>query len=467
MFSYNASGRKVYVPAESVDAYKSAEGWSEYADAIVGYDFEKGEVVEKVDVYLYADHAEVYTAEGLLQWAYIVNNGAISAFEGIGGYDAATFDKNAYGLKVMANIKMPAKTIVADAAKETYVFTNEAIAVIDGVTTGSNWIPICSQISALEDAYSGWVQGQNKTISGLRINTNANYVAFIGFMFDSVFVKNLTFNDAYVNGATNVGVVAGRAQDDTLIENVRVANSTVSASAQAGAIVGYNYSRVGGVYGYSEGPAIVRNCSNDANTKVVATGDNVGGIVGTNYAGTIYNCQNYADVTGRSSVGGIAGYTRDYYDNKDGYIIACTSYSDATITATKEKGYIGGIAGSTLADNLHTNTYAHIVACASFSEVVGGAESKKGAIIGMILQDQHTVGCVAIKNGVTDLYGSGKPTTDSGIKDAILYDAAYGATQSDVDALNAAITHYNGKNPPSEAYCNFTWALVNGFPVLR
>jgi hypothetical protein len=29
----------IYVPAESVEAYKSAEGWSEYADAIVGYDF--------------------------------------------------------------------------------------------------------------------------------------------------------------------------------------------------------------------------------------------------------------------------------------------------------------------------------------------------------------------------------------------------------------------------------------------
>ena len=29
----------IYVPAESVEAYKTAEGWSEYADSIVGYDF--------------------------------------------------------------------------------------------------------------------------------------------------------------------------------------------------------------------------------------------------------------------------------------------------------------------------------------------------------------------------------------------------------------------------------------------
>jgi hypothetical protein len=34
VFENNASGRKIYVPAASVDAYKAAEGWSEYADDI-------------------------------------------------------------------------------------------------------------------------------------------------------------------------------------------------------------------------------------------------------------------------------------------------------------------------------------------------------------------------------------------------------------------------------------------------
>ena len=39
VFQYNASNRKIYVPRASVDAYKTAEGWSEYADAIEPYDF--------------------------------------------------------------------------------------------------------------------------------------------------------------------------------------------------------------------------------------------------------------------------------------------------------------------------------------------------------------------------------------------------------------------------------------------
>ena len=422
------------------------------------------EVVVARNIDLFYDHAEVYSAEGLLQWAYIVNNGATPAFDGLQGYDAATFNKKAYGLKVMANIKMPAKTIVADDTNKTYVFTDEDITVTEGVASGSNWIPVCNQISALEDAYTGWVEGQNKTISGLRINTNANYAAFIGFMFNGVFVKNLTFNDAYVNGAASVGVVAGRAQDDTLIENVRVANSTVSASAQAGAIVGYNYSRVGGAQGqgYAEGPSIVRNCSNDVNTVVICSGSNAGGIVGYNYGATIANCKNYADVTGNSAVGGIVGYTRDYHHNKDGYIVACTTYPEATITA--KNGNAGGIAGYTLADNQHTNTYMHIVACTSLSNIVG---KTKGCIIGQIDHGQHTTGCVAVKNGATALYGKNKPTTEAGVKDAILYDEANGATQADVDALNAAIAHYNGTNPPAEAVCDFEWALVNGFPVLQ
>ena len=39
MFRFNASDRKIYVPMESVEAYKSALYWSNYADAIVGYNF--------------------------------------------------------------------------------------------------------------------------------------------------------------------------------------------------------------------------------------------------------------------------------------------------------------------------------------------------------------------------------------------------------------------------------------------
>lgn len=39
MFYNNAPDRTIYVPRNSVEAYKSAAYWSEYASDIVGYDF--------------------------------------------------------------------------------------------------------------------------------------------------------------------------------------------------------------------------------------------------------------------------------------------------------------------------------------------------------------------------------------------------------------------------------------------
>ena len=46
VFGDNASDRKIYVPTASVDAYKTADGWKEYADAIVA-EYHIGDLVER------------------------------------------------------------------------------------------------------------------------------------------------------------------------------------------------------------------------------------------------------------------------------------------------------------------------------------------------------------------------------------------------------------------------------------
>ena len=46
MFNDNAADRKIYVPYQSLNDYKTAEFWSDYADNIVGYDFENDTVVD-------------------------------------------------------------------------------------------------------------------------------------------------------------------------------------------------------------------------------------------------------------------------------------------------------------------------------------------------------------------------------------------------------------------------------------
>jgi hypothetical protein len=40
IFDYNAPNRKIYVPRASLNAYKTANGWSNYVDAIEPYDFD-------------------------------------------------------------------------------------------------------------------------------------------------------------------------------------------------------------------------------------------------------------------------------------------------------------------------------------------------------------------------------------------------------------------------------------------
>lgn len=49
-FANNAENRKIYVPAASVAAYKAADGWKEYADAIVGYDFEEDNIEDSTEI---------------------------------------------------------------------------------------------------------------------------------------------------------------------------------------------------------------------------------------------------------------------------------------------------------------------------------------------------------------------------------------------------------------------------------
>ena len=70
VFSYNLSDRKIYVPTASVNAYKTAQYWSEYADYIVGYDFEdvSGEIIT------FTIAGDEYQAEEGMTWEEWVNS---------------------------------------------------------------------------------------------------------------------------------------------------------------------------------------------------------------------------------------------------------------------------------------------------------------------------------------------------------------------------------------------------------
>ena len=410
-------------------------------------------VVDFVDMGTYA---EVYTANGLLKWAY-----------------KAQADET-YGVKLMANIVMPQFAIVEDAANNTYAFTNEAITVIDGVPSASNWPIISAYETANSKYYSGVIDGNNMTISGLRLNHDLVASGFLCWT-QGAKVDNLTFDNAVVYnkggnaGESYTGIVIGRCWDGSHVNNVHVTASSVKGYTEVGGIVGRVYHRTvkadGTVMG--EDMAYVTYCSTDENTTV--KGDaNVGGIVGMNYGCVVGQCENNADVTARTQAGGIAGAHQSYNTKADAFMLACRTTAKATVKATA--GYAGAFAGYTRRDQNHAHTRVWIVGCASESTVEA---ADGGTMVGYCLKNHGVYG-----NGLTANYAVTTKTNFAAkgnpeIEASYNFAAATDATQADVDAMNAAIEAFNVS--PDNEYVNGTagaemlkrWVLGANGPVLQ
>ena len=439
------------------------------------------EVVVKKHIELYADYAKVWTAEGLIQWAYIVNYGATNALkEAVKDFADANFNKDTYGLEIEANIKMPAKAIKVEG--ETYVFTDEDITVDNGIPSSSNWPVISDYETAEKDAngsqifYGGAIQGNGHTINGLRINQDLVASGFLCWTKGAT-VDNLTFSDAVVyNKGGNLeesytGIVIGRCWNGSHVNNTHIKNSSVYGYTEVGAVVGRVYHRTQLKSGEwkNEKMAYVINCSTDENTTV--KGDqNVGGIAGMNYGCVIGNCVSNAKVIGRTQVGGIVGSHRSYFRYADGYVIGCVSTDKAIVNATN--GYAGGIAGYTNRDNSsHINTRGWIIGCTSLAQV----NAKEAAsFIGNCAKNNGTYGnCIAASYAVTNLTNFAKGGATPQIEAAYNVANVSDLKQAHVDAMNDAIEAFNVSpdniyvNGEKGAVMNKRWVLTANGPVLQ
>ena len=160
VFDDNASGRKIYVPAQSVEAYKSAEYWSEYADAIVAYDFESGEVVTPANCefrYTATSKVEAYIAS---PWTYdtfganvVSNEWNSETGEGVITFDAGvtTIGSNAFEYcESLTSATIPdSVTMIGDLA--FYNCTSlTSITIPDSVTTiGDSAFSVCSSLTSV------------------------------------------------------------------------------------------------------------------------------------------------------------------------------------------------------------------------------------------------------------------------------------------------------------------------------
>ena len=154
----------------------------------------------------------------------------------------------------------------------------------------SEWTPIGNS----SRSYRGTFDGDGHTISGLYIDSNADYQGLFGYVSGSGKVQNLSVSGS-VKGNSYVGGIAG--QNLGSVENCH----------NTGSVKGSGH--VGGVVGSNSLSATVTNCYNTGSVK---GNSYVGGVVGWNDSGRVKNCYNTGSVNGPdsgsdSNVGGVVG----------------------------------------------------------------------------------------------------------------------------------------------------------------
>ena len=188
----------------------------------------------------------------------------------------------------------------------------------------------------------------------------------------------------------------------------------------------------GGVVGYSWGT--IENCSVSGS---VSGTDCVGGVVGSQKAGSIIGCCSSATVKGTHYVGGVAG-------EKWGTMTACYATGNVTLELASPKNLSGGgVVG--------LNGGSRVLACYATGNVTSTGSSTGNVHIGGLFGDSYTT--------VTACYW--KNNQERGYKTApesTKVDGTYVTWQKAVDAMNTAL-----QNAGSE----WRYELNGALPTLR
>ena len=179
--------------------------------------------------------------------------------------------------------------------------------ITSGWNSGAGFNPIGAGTS-----FTGSLDGQGHTISGLFINRLTQNVGLISYLATGASVSNLGVIGATVTGHTAVGAIVGN--NYGTVTNVYSSGSVTATSAGAGGLVGYNFETVSNSYSNSivNGPLYVGGAVGLNNSASLG-----GGIFS---AGSISQVYATGAVSGASYVGGLVGYngssvTQSYWDS--------------------------------------------------------------------------------------------------------------------------------------------------------
>ena len=258
--------------------------------------------------------------------------------------------------------------------------------------TGKGWTPIGT---SFDNSYKGTFDGGGHTITGLTVTTNDQFVGLFGYLNRAGMVKNV------------------------VMEGIQITSN-------------HMFGCTGGVVGYSWGT--IENCSVSGS---VSGTDCVGGVVGSQKAGSIIGCCTSATVKGTHYVGGVAG-------EKWGTMTACYATGNVTLEIASQKNlYGGGVVG--------LNGGSRVLACYATGNVTSTGSSTGNVHIGGLFGDSYTT--------VTACYW--KNNQERGYKTApesMKVDGTYVTWQKAVDAMNTAL-----QNAGSE----WRYELNGALPTLR
>ena len=270
-----------------------------------------------------------------------------------------------------------------------------------GEDLGRSWDPIGDFGSDENWFFTGTFNGNGHTIQNLYIDSDKSYRGFFGKAISSDWpytgsILNLSVEGTVRSSKTCIALIAGEAyQVSYCVTNGSVDNSTGSAYTAGIVSKGYmisgcvNFASVsggsmmGGITGSTSSSA--SDCVNEG--AITSTSSYVGGIVGYQNAGYLYNCRNTGTVSGKGDhVGGITGYNRQgskvdncinsgnvssgqgkvggisgecytWNESPDTAIRNCVNTGEVTFSATNPyyPDYIGGITG--LNNSIVSNCY--------------------------------------------------------------------------------------------------------------
>lgn len=280
------------------------------------------------------------------------------------------------------------------------------------------------------NAFAGIFEGNNRTISGLNINEDKEFVGL--FAYNTGTIRDIILESGSITGQGRVGGITS--VNTGTIENCHNKGVNVNITGNSGG---------GGIVARSTGEIIY--CSNS--TDIISEAANIGGIVGALNYTVLNNCYNLGKIEGIYAIGGIIGTTaeseiKECYNLGDiegkgqedelgtycGGIVGsgvtskiASCYNDGNIVSLGK--YAGGIIGRLLSRGEVTNCYN--------KGIVENHGISNGNIVGFLYSESKTDNCYFSKE-ICDLEGVGRTNNDTTINKSI----SYMKTSDFVDDLN-------------------------------